>query len=96
VAVAAQPARRSEIPAVVHVDGTARIQTVGPESDPLVRELLVEFAGLTGVPVILNTSFNTRGEPIVETFADALRTFQSVPIDALAAPPFLISRRPSE
>lgn len=81
------------IPAVTHVDGTARLQTVGPDDDPLLRALLHEFDGRTGVPVLLNTSFNRRDEPIVETPAEAVATFRRTPIYALAMPPFLLQKR---
>ena len=64
-----RPERRALIPAVVHVDGSARVQTV---SDGLLHDLLVRFEGLTGVPILLNTSFNGPGEPLVETAGDAL------------------------
>ena len=59
--------RKAEIPAVTHVDGTARIQTVSREHNPRFWRLLNEFKALTGVPVLLNTSFNVKGEPIVCT-----------------------------
>lgn len=68
------PCRRpAEIPAVVHVDGTSRVQTVGAEDNPLLRELLLGFEQRTGCPVLLNTSLNVRGEPLVNTWADAQR-----------------------
>ncbi|NHZ93690.1 carbamoyltransferase [Massilia sp. CCM 8733] len=81
------------IPAVTHVDGTARLQTVGPDDDPFLRALLHEFEARTGVPVLLNTSFNRREEPIVETPAEAVETFRRTPIHALAMPPFLLRKR---
>ncbi|WP_229427376.1 carbamoyltransferase family protein [Massilia atriviolacea] len=81
------------IPAVTHVDCTARLQTVGPDDDPLLRALLHEFELRTGVPVLLNTSFNRRDEPIVETPAEAVETFRRTPIHALAMPPFLLCKR---
>jgi carbamoyltransferase len=71
------------IPAVTHVDGSARIQTVARESDPLFYDLIKEFDRLTGVPVIINTSFNVRGEPIVCTPADAYRCFVETGMDYL-------------
>jgi len=63
---------RDKIPAVVHVDGTARVQTVREDQNPRLYRLLKEFDALTGVPVLLNTSFNVKGEPIVETPQDAV------------------------
>jgi carbamoyltransferase len=81
----AVPARRPhEIPAVVHVDGTARVQTVDRETNPEFYDLIAAFRDITGVPVILNTSFNLKGEPIVESPRDALRSFLASEMDALA------------
>lgn len=65
--------RPAEVPAVVHVDGTSRVQTVGAEDNPLLRELLLGFEQRTGCPVLLNTSLNVRGEPLVNTWTDAQR-----------------------
>src|SRR5512138_1928809 len=79
-----RPAWRDKIPAIVHVDGTARVQTVRREHNELLYRLLVEFEKITGVPVLLNTSFNIRGEPIIETPADAIKCFLSTGIDYLA------------
>jgi carbamoyltransferase len=75
---------RAEAPAIVHADGTSRVQLVHPESDPLYHRLITGFAALTGVPVLLNTSFNVRGEPIVSSTEDALRTFWATGLDVLA------------
>lgn len=80
------------IPAVTHADGTARLQTVGPDDDPLLRALLNTFHSRTGVPVLLNTSFNGKDEPIVETPAEAIDSFRSMPMHALAMPPYLIRK----
>jgi carbamoyltransferase len=88
-----QPAAADLIPAVTHVDGTARLQTVGPQDDPLLRQLLQRFAARTGIPVLLNTSFNGREEPIVETPAQAVASFRRMPLHALAIPPFLVRKR---
>jgi len=74
---------RSEIPAVTHVDHSARVQTVGPQANPQFRRLLTEFFDLTGCPVLVNTSFNVRGEPIVCTPADAHRCFMRTDLDLL-------------
>lgn len=84
---------RRRIPAVVHVDGTARIQTVSPEAEPLTHRLLASFEKLTGLPVLVNTSLNTGGRPMVDSPRDALECFGSSPIDALAIGPFLVRRR---
>jgi carbamoyltransferase len=81
------------VPAITHVDGTARLQTVGPNDDPLLRTLLTGFAARTGVPVLLNTSFNGKDEPIVETPAEAVASFRRMPLHALAMPPFLVRKR---
>jgi carbamoyltransferase len=80
------------IPAVVHVDGTARIQTVDRRDEPLVARMLDAVERRTGVPVVVNTSLNTAGRPMVDTPRDALECFGSAPIDALAMGPFLIRR----
>jgi len=74
---------RSEIPAVTHVDFSARVQTVGPGANPEFRRLLEAFGSLTGCPVLVNTSFNVRGEPIVCTPADAWQCFLRTGIDLL-------------
>ncbi|MDO0973982.1 carbamoyltransferase family protein [Mycolicibacterium frederiksbergense] len=86
------PHWRDRIPAVTHVDGTARIQTVD-DSDPLLRDTIGHFAGRTGVPVVVNTSFNTAGRPMVDSPRDALECFGSAPIDVLAIGPYLVRRR---
>ena len=75
---------RSEIPAVTHVDGSARLQTVERESNPLFYDLIRHFQGRTGCPVLINTSFNIRGEPIVESPADAYRCYMRTGMDAVA------------
>jgi carbamoyltransferase len=81
-----------KIPAVVHVDGTARVQTVRQETNERLYQLLKEFDARTGVPVLLNTSFNVKGEPIVETPRDALRCFLSTGIDYLVLHDLLIAK----
>lgn len=75
---------RSEIPAVTHVDYSARIQTVHKETNPLYHALISEFKKATGCPIVVNTSFNVRGEPIVCTPEDAFRCFMGTDIDVLA------------
>jgi carbamoyltransferase len=74
---------RSEIPAVTHVDYSARIQTVHSDTNPLFHALLSRFKALTGCPVLVNTSFNVRGEPIVCTPEDAFRCFMGNELDML-------------
>jgi carbamoyltransferase len=80
------------IPAVVHVDGTARIQTVDRDDAPLVHRMLTAFGRRTGVPVVVNTSLNTAGRPMVDDPRDALECFGSAPVDVLAIGPFLVRR----
>jgi carbamoyltransferase len=86
------PQWRERIPAVVHVDGTARIQTVDSEIDPLLGRMLAEFDRLTGLPVVVNTSLNTAGRPMVDDVRDALECFGSTPVDLLAIGPFVLRR----
>lgn len=86
------PAWRDRLPAVVHVDGTARIQTVDPGQEPLVARMLSRFEARTGLPVVVNTSLNTAGRPMVDDPRDALECFGSAPVDALAIGPFLVRR----
>lgn len=83
---------RGRIPAVVHVDGTARIQTVARSEEPLVARMLDAFEARTGVPVVVNTSLNTAGRPMVDDPRDALECFGSAPIDLLAIGPFVVRR----
>jgi carbamoyltransferase len=80
------------IPAAVHVDGTARIQTVDPAAEPLVIDVLEAFERRTGVPVVINTSLNVAGRPIVDAPRDALECFGSSPIDLLAIGSFVLRR----
>jgi carbamoyltransferase len=82
------------IPAVVHVDGSCRVQTVTESDNPGFYSVIREFASLTGVPVVLNTSFNVAGKPIVESPSNAVACFTETDIDVLAMGPFLMSKRP--
>jgi carbamoyltransferase len=75
----------SQIPAVTHIDCSARIQTVHRETNPLFHKLLGRFKALTGCPILVNTSFNVRGEPIVCTPEDAFRCFMGNELDMLVA-----------
>lgn len=83
---------RERIPAVVHVDGTARIQTVDSSTEPLVARMLAAFERRTGLPVVVNTSLNTAGRPMVDDPRDALECFGSAPVDLLALGPFAVRR----
>lgn len=87
-----RPEVADRIPAVRHTDGTARVQTVRADQNALLHRLLHEFRKLTGVPVLVNTSFNTRGEPVVCTPRDALESFCTSPIDALVMGDFLVEK----
>ena len=84
--------RAQQIPAVRHIDGTARVQTVRRDQNPRYYDLLAAFERLTGVPVLVNTSFNTRGEPVVCTPRDAVECFWTSPLDALVIGPYLIEK----
>jgi carbamoyltransferase len=83
---------KERIPAVVHVDGTARVQTVDAADEPLVSEMLAEFEARTGLPVVVNTSLNTAGRPMVDTPREAMELFGSAPVDLLALGPFAVHR----
>ncbi|HEX2356122.1 MAG TPA: carbamoyltransferase C-terminal domain-containing protein [Micromonosporaceae bacterium] len=88
-----RPGWRDRIPAVVHVDGTARVQTVAADDEPLVADLLAEFERRSGLPVVVNTSLNTAGRPMVDTPREAMELFGSAPVDLLAIGPFAVHRR---
>ncbi|MDP3603055.1 MAG: carbamoyltransferase C-terminal domain-containing protein, partial [Bosea sp. (in: a-proteobacteria)] len=92
IAKSVRPEWRDRIPAIVHVDGTARVQTVRAETNPVLYRLLKEFEALTGVPVLINTSFNVKGEPIVETPRDAMICFLTTGIDNLVLHDTLVSK----
>ena len=83
---------RRVIPSVTHVDGSARVQTVDRETNPLFYDLVAEFDRLTGVPVLINTSFNVRGEPIVCSPSDAYRCFVQTGMDVLVMGSFLLDK----
>jgi carbamoyltransferase len=87
-----RPEWRDRVPAVVHVDGTARAQTVDRSRDPLLARLLEEFEARTGLPVLVNTSLNTAGRPMVDDPRDALECFGSAPVDVLVLGPYVIRR----
>jgi carbamoyltransferase len=90
------PVRESQqqnVPAVVHIDKTARLQTVFEEQNPRYYSLIHRFGQATGVPVLLNTSLNLKGEPIVNTVSDAFQTFLASDMDALVLNNFIIDKR---
>jgi carbamoyltransferase len=89
---AVRPGWAERIPAVVHVDGSARVQTVDPDEEPLVARMLERFEARTGIPVVVNTSLNTAGRPMVDDPRDALECFGSAPVDLLALGPFVVRR----
>jgi carbamoyltransferase len=88
-----RPEWRDKIPAIVHVDGTARVQMVRQEHNPRLHRLLKEFDAITGVPVLVNTSLNVKGEPIVETPQDAINCFLATGIDYLALHDLLLAKK---
>lgn len=89
-----QDAVADKIPAVRHVDGTARIQTINESQHPQYHALLSEFKKITGVPVLVNTSFNTLGKPIVCSPRDAIECFWTSPFDALVIGSFILEKNP--
>ena len=86
------PEWQDRLRAVTHVDGTARIQTVDAADDHLTANLLTAFDDITGIPVVVNTSLNTAGRPMVDSPRDVLELFGSAPVDALAIGPYLVRR----
>jgi carbamoyltransferase len=87
-----RPEARDRLPAITHVDGSARLQTVRSETNPRYHRLISEFGALSGVPVVLNTSFNIMGEPIVESPLQAIRCFYSTGIDTLVLGDYIIRK----
>jgi carbamoyltransferase len=87
-----RPEKRASIPAITHVDGTARIQTVTRRDNSIFFDLIQAFHGLTGTPIILNTSFNVKGEPIVDSPDEAVRCFESTALDALVIGSFVLEK----
>ncbi len=92
VAAPVRPDKRDRIPATVHADGTARVQRVCAEDNPLFHRLITRLGRATGVPVVLNTSFNLKGEPIVASPVDALATLMRCELDALYIEGFRVLR----
>jgi len=92
--VGVRPECRHRIAATVHIDGTGRVQTVAASDNPGFYDVIRAFKSLTGVPVVLNTSFNIASKPIVETPRDAVECFNGTDIDVLALGPFLVTKAP--
>ncbi len=90
-----EPGQRDRVPAITHVDGTARVQTVSKASNPRYHKLIAAFSRRRGVPMVLNTSFNVMGEPIVNTPEDAVRCFYSTGLDALVMGDYVLRKAPS-
>jgi carbamoyltransferase len=90
--VPVKPDHYATLPAITHVDGTGRLQTVFKEQSPRYYSLIERFGQATGVPVVLNTSFNLKGEPIVNTPANAFHTFSKSEMDTLVLGNFLIEK----
>lgn len=88
------PDKRATVPAITHIDGSARVQTINKDQEPKVYDLVKHFEARTGVPVLLNTSFNRRGEPIVETPENALEAFVNMNLDALVMGNKVLVKKP--
>jgi carbamoyltransferase len=87
-----KPDKRDVVPAITHVDGTARVQTVERQANPRYYDMIEAFGNLTGVPMVLNTSFNVRGEPIVNSPEDAVKCFMGTGIDYLVIGDFVATK----
>jgi carbamoyltransferase len=92
--VPTKESQRENLAAVTHVDGTARLQTVFREQNPRYYAAIERFGQATGIPAVLNTSFNLKGEPVVNTPADAVSTFFRSEMDSLVIGDFLIEKKP--
>lgn len=90
--VPVRPCKQSQLPAITHVDGTGRLQTVFPDANPRYYQLIERFAQATGMPALLNTSFNLKGEPIVTTPANAFSTFSKSEMDTLVLGNFIVEK----
>ena len=91
--VPVRSAFRDKLPAITHVDGTARVQTVSRATNERFHEVLNAFAGKSGMPILLNTSFNVKGQPIVNTPTEAIETFLGTGIQGLFLENYLVTRR---
>ena len=87
-----RPEMRARVPGVVHVDGTSRLQSVKPEWNPRFHELISAFHARTGIPMLLNTSLNIMGKPIVHSLEDCLGLFFTTGIDALVVGDYLLEK----
>ena len=83
---------RAKLSAITHIDNTARVQSVSKENEPFIHKLLLELKNRTGFPIVLNTSFNVAGQPIVESPLDALNTFLVNDIDVLVIGNYVITK----
>ena len=92
IACKVKPNKKSEIPAVVHIDDTCRVQTVKKINNELFYNLLKEFYEISGCPVLLNTSFNVKGKPIVNTPQQAIDCFKSTKIDILVVGSYILKK----
>ena len=90
--VPVREAKREVVPAITHADGTGRLHIVRPEVNPMYHALIEQFAELTGVPLVMNTSFNLRGEPVVNSPSDALKTFFQSGLDLLVLDRYVVSK----
>ncbi|MFA6240030.1 MAG: carbamoyltransferase C-terminal domain-containing protein, partial [Candidatus Hydrogenedentales bacterium] len=88
-----RPEKRASVPAITHIDGTARVQTVSADAAPRYHALITAFEKRRGVPMVLNTSFNVMGEPIVHSPSDAVRCFYSTGMDALVIGDYVIKKQ---
>ena len=88
-----RPDKQAVLPAITHNDGTARVQTIGETEHPLLRKLILEFEKRSGVPVLLNTSFNRNGEPVVCKPMHAMDCFLNTNLDAMAIGPYWLEKK---
>ncbi|MDA9444374.1 nodulation protein [Bradyrhizobium sp. CCBAU 51745] len=93
--VRVREAKRNVLGAITHVDGTARLQTVSRKTNPAYWDVINAFKKRTGIPILLNTSFNNNAEPIVQSVSDAITTFLTTDLDGLVVGPFLVRKRPA-
>ena len=91
--VPVRPPFRDKLPAITHVDGTARVQTVTAAANPRFYEMLAAFGAQSGLPILLNTSFNVKGQPIVCSPTEAIDTFLSAGLDALVLGDFIVTAK---
>ena len=78
-----RPEYREKLPAITHIDGTARVQTITQEQNPFIYELLTLFKEQTGIGVLVNTSFNVNGKPILSNYCDAIKVYENTQLDRL-------------